>query len=301
MLPLGVPTAFCSRFTACFQCSPPHRKGGVWDDQTAILFASCCVDAVCVDTDSARRRAAVFHSRRYPVASIGNSRHPVIGLGLVVLVGGIDLSVGAILSLGSGICLSILVYNAETVGAGGGFELHVLRTDQWDPDCTFDCLYRDRLFLHELALGSRHFPDVLPCYQRYAAWNSDERPVLLAAAGRGQSRYALHVLGTIYLCDWGQRTGPSHDWGQYYALSDRHLYLLRLFCRAFRGFNAGARFHCNASSNTTIILEALAALAFSGIRFSRPYGRLPGLLIGTLTLSVLKMCMTIYAMPPYPD
>ena len=30
-----------------------------------------------------------------------------IGLGLVVLVGGIDLSVGAILSLGSGICLSI--------------------------------------------------------------------------------------------------------------------------------------------------------------------------------------------------
>lgn len=38
-----------------------------------------------------------------------------IGLGLVVLVGGIDLSVGAILSLGSGICSSILVYNAEAV------------------------------------------------------------------------------------------------------------------------------------------------------------------------------------------
>lgn len=63
------------------QCSPPHRKGGVWDDQTAILFISCCVDAVCVGADSARRRAAVFHSRHYPVASIGNSRYPVHRVG----------------------------------------------------------------------------------------------------------------------------------------------------------------------------------------------------------------------------
>ena len=46
-----------------------------------------------------------------------------------------------------------------------------------------------------------------------------------------------------------------------------------------------------------MVLEALAAISFSGIGFSVPYGKLPGLLIGTLTLAALKMCMTTYAVP----
>lgn len=235
-----------------------------------------------------------------------------IGLSLVVLAGGIDLSVGAILSLGSGICSFILIQNSHAI-VPAIFIAVLLCTG-----CGF---------LNGILIAYFGFPAAIVTFVQTlvytgigsfcTGWISDR--VISSAFYRifngtvyGIPTSALFWCFLLGIVSLAMR---YTYWGQYiYAIGDNEQALRMIGVNTVRyqvityaccGFFAGisgifmlARVSiATASTNITMVLEALAAISFSGIGFSVPYGKLPGLLIGTLTLAALKMCMTTYAVP----
>lgn len=235
-----------------------------------------------------------------------------IGLGVVVLAGGIDLSVGAILSLSSGICSSVLIRHPNAVLPAVLLSLAA---------CTLCGLLNGILITHF------NFPTAIITFSQalvfaglssfFNSWISDRIVPPL---------FYRVFNGTIYgiptsACAWFLLLALVSlilrytYWGQYiYAIGENEQALCSIgvntkryrvatyaCCGLFAGL-AGvfmlARVSVATSSvNTPLVLNTLTAISLGGIGFSNSYGKLPDLLFGTLTLAAVSMCMTIYAIP----
>lgn len=234
------------------------------------------------------------------------------GLGLVVLIGEIDLSIGAMMALSSGLSAAVLMR------CQGGLLLCVIVPVLV---CTLLGL------LNGLLVAHFHFSAAVVTLAQS-----------LACCGIGmffnQSISTLTSPPLFYRIFNGTLLGiPTGAivwvvlllivslclrytyWGQYiYAIGANEQALLligvnttryKLLTFAACGFFAGlagvfmlARVSISINSvNVSLLLEVVTAISLGGLGFSGAYGKLPGLLLGTISVTVCKMCMTSYAVP----
>lgn len=234
-----------------------------------------------------------------------------IGLSLVVLTGTIDFSVGSIMGLGSCVCALILSKNSDHVWIAViaallvctlcgflngylvthlGFSASVITFVQMFVISGISMVFHDRIFER---LSSPVFFDI---------FNGK-----LFGLPTGSIAWVL----TLALIS----TALHHTyWGQYiYAIGDNEMALVNIgvntsfykilaysSCGFFAGlagiYTLGRLSVSTSSTNISMVFEALTVLSISGVGFSDSRGRLPALFLGTLSLAVVKICMTLYAL-----
>lgn len=235
-----------------------------------------------------------------------------IGMGMVMLTGSIDLSAGAVLSLGSSVCCVILAHNPDAVLLSVAAALAA---------CTL-CGFLNGILITSLSLPAAILTFTMALVYTGLSFLSKAR----MAKWLAPSAFCSAFNGNIGIVPTGAMLWfillalaslimRFTYWGQYiYAIGENEQALLMLgvqtkwykicthtICGFFSGL-AGifmlARISApSISTNFPLVLEGLTALSFGGIHFSGSTGRLSGLLLGTLTLIFLKVCMIIYAFP----
>lgn len=234
-----------------------------------------------------------------------------LGLALVILTGGIDLCVGALLSLSSSVCSFVIFRHPEHIFLAVFLALTV---------CTLCGLLNGFLIAH------LHFPATIVTFAQaliYTGLSSlnQQRISMLRSPSFSLffngDWFGIPVSAVFFVLLLIVFSICMHNtyWGQYlYAIGANEQALVNIginiksykiatyaVCGLFSGlagiFMLARISSVSISTNPTLVLEALTSISLAGIGFSGAHGNLPGLLIGTITVSALKMCMTVYAVP----
>ena len=234
-----------------------------------------------------------------------------LGLSLVILSGGIDLSIGALLSLSSSICSFVLFHYPNHIF------LAVLLSLAF---CTLCGLLNGFLIAH------LHFPAAIITFSQaliYTGLSSLNQqwistlnvPSFFSFFNGVFLKLPVSAIFFVLLLMIFSLCMHNTYWGQYlYAIGANEQALLSIgintkyykiatyaICGMLSGL-AGIFMLARISSvsisiNSALVLETLTSISLAGIGFSGAHGKLPGLLIGTVTVAALKVCMTVYAVP----